>query len=457
MRPIGPIGTSAGRVAASTLGIVPADVGPTTPGATNRNQQHERAPRRRRILGRPDRGRPRDGPRPGPMGGRRSGGRRRPRLRCGPGPRSRRGSASSDRARAERARGARRQVRLAPAGRAVHQRDDPGPARRRRDHRGHRRPQGHRHHPGHRRAQRDHRVRPGIPGGTGDGRAEAHDQPVGARRSRRRHDRRPGGRARAGRPRAARRGGRRDRRHAPGRGSIPPDQRGRPDRRIGTRQQDHGSDLRCHRRGPRRPAEHGLQWHRGDLWAWPGPGRGDRDGDGPRTGRRTPRGTRQWPDTAPATAVDARQATGGRGVPGVHLRVRQRRRPWRAGRCDVPDGGEPRGRGHPGRPAGRRDDRPGSGRPTDGPTTRARSQAAGRRDPRVGHRDLQRQDRHPDREPDARRAGLDPERRLSRDRRWLRADRTVRSPAGERHRPGATRPGRRRLQRCVAPCPGDQR
>ena len=50
----------------------------------------------------------------------------------------------------------------------------------------------------------------------------------------------------------------------------------------------------------------------------------------------TPRGTRQWPDAAPTTAVDARQATGGRGIPGVHLRLRQRRRPWRTGRCDVP-------------------------------------------------------------------------------------------------------------------------
>ena len=132
---------------------------------------------------------------PRPMGGRRPGGRRCPRLRCGPGTRSRRGAASSDRSRAERARGARRQTRLAAAGRTVHQRDDPGPARCGRDHRGHRRPQGHRHHPGHRRAQRDHRVRPGIPGGASDGRAETHDQPVGAHRSCRRHDRRPGGRA----------------------------------------------------------------------------------------------------------------------------------------------------------------------------------------------------------------------------------------------------------------------
>ncbi len=236
MPPIGPIGTAAGRVAALTLGIVPADVPPTTPGATNRNQQREHAPSGRRIFGRPDRGRPRGGPRPGPMGGRRSRGRRRPRLRCRAGPRPRRSGASPDRARAERAGGARRQARLAPPGRAVHQRDDPRPPRRGRDHGGDRRPQGHRHHPGHRCAQRDHRVRPGIPGGTSDGRAETNDQPVGAHRSWRRHDRRPGGRARAGRPRAARRGGRRDRRHAPGRGSIPPDQRGRLDRRIGTRQ-----------------------------------------------------------------------------------------------------------------------------------------------------------------------------------------------------------------------------
>ena len=105
------------------------------------------------------------------------------------------------------------------------------------------------------------------------------------------------------------------------------------------------------------------------------------------------------------------------------------------------DGGESRGRGHPGRPAGRRDDRPGAGRPTDGSTTRARSQAAGGRDPRVGHRDLQRQDRHPDREPNARRAGLDPERRLSRERRWLRADRTVRSPARRTTPPWSDSPG----------------
>ena len=52
-------------------------------------------------------------------------------------------------------------------------------------------------------------------------RPEAHDQPVSARRSCRRHERRPGGRARAGRlVRSS--GGRRDRRHAPGRGSVPP-------------------------------------------------------------------------------------------------------------------------------------------------------------------------------------------------------------------------------------------
>ena len=35
MRPIGPIGTDGLTVVAMTLGIVPADVAPTTPGATN--------------------------------------------------------------------------------------------------------------------------------------------------------------------------------------------------------------------------------------------------------------------------------------------------------------------------------------------------------------------------------------------------------------------------------------
>ena len=195
---------------------------PDHAGAINRNHQCERAPKRRRILGRPDQGRRRGGPCPGPMDGRGSGGCRRPRLRCDHGPRSRRGSASPDRARAERAPRAAGQARLAPAGRTVHQRDDPGSARCRRNHHGHRRPQGHRHHPDHRRAQRDHRVRSGIQGGTGHGRAEAHDQPFGARRSCRRHDRCSGDRPSAGRPRAARRGGRRDRRHAPGRGSIAP-------------------------------------------------------------------------------------------------------------------------------------------------------------------------------------------------------------------------------------------
>ena len=79
-------------------------------------------------------------------------------------------------------------------------------------------------------------------------------------------------------------------------------------------------------------------------------------------------------------------------------------------------------------------------RPADGPTARPRPQAAGRRDPRVGHRDLQRQDRDPDREPDARRAGLDPNRDYRVSGKGYAPTGRFDPAAGERHRPCSARP-----------------
>ena len=78
---------------------------------------------------------------------------------------------------------------------------------------------------------------------------------------------------------------------------------------------------------------------------------------------------------------------------------------------DVPDGGEPRRGRDPGGPSRRRHHRPGARCPADGPPPVAHPEAAGRRDARFRQRHLQRQDGHPDRESDARRAGLDAVRR----------------------------------------------
>ncbi len=102
-----------------------------------------------------------------------------------------------------------------------------------------------------------------------------------------------------------------------------------------------------------------------------------------------------------------RQAAGARDP--CHLRGDLRHRPDArpAGGADVPDGGQPRGRRHPGSAAGDSDYRAGLRGAQDGRAQRAGPSPVGGRDARLDHLYLLRQDRHADPQRDACRGGGD--------------------------------------------------
>ena len=118
------------------------------------------------------------------------------------------------------------------------------------------------------------------------------------------------------------------------------------------------------------------------------------------------------------------------------------------------DGGEPRHRRGARGAAGHRDHLPGPRHAADDQAPRAHPEAARRRDARLRHGDLLRQDRHPHAEPDDGRAGVGRRPALPHHRRGLQPDGRVLP------RRGALRPARRtRMPRrcCRAPSPATTR